>query len=440
MRRNSGAGGKRNKRRRRKTAAPKEGDAPKAGRPRKLARPRPKAKIARRSRGQGALDDLQIDLRTSEERWRSLLENPIFGVTFLSKDQRYEGTNQTFQAMVGYTGEELRRITPLDISVPGERELNALYFKELQQGERNHYEMIKRLRRKDQKLIWTHLYVFAVTDRKSGEKLPFGIVFDITDKKRAEDALEETRAELVRVARLNQMGAMTGSIAHEISQPLSSMVTAAGAALSWLARASPDIEETRSLLHGIVRDGRRASDVIEGIRAMFKADPGKRALVDLNGLIREVLALARSELRNSLIEVRTELDETLPALTADRVQLQQVMFNLITNAIDAMSAVVGRDRILRIRSEHRESEGVLIALEDSGTGIAAENIDRMFKSFFTTKPNGMGMGLAICRSIVESHGGRLTASPAHPHGAVFKIMLPVGGAGGGPGAPGDGGG
>lgn len=118
--------------------------------------------------GQGALDDLEVDFRTSEERWQSLLENPIFGVTFLSKDHRYEGTNQTFQAMVGYTGEELRRITPLDISVPGERELNAVYFKELQLGERNHYEMIKQLRRKDQNLIWTHLYVFAVTDRKSG--------------------------------------------------------------------------------------------------------------------------------------------------------------------------------------------------------------------------------------------------------------------------------
>jgi PAS domain S-box-containing protein len=429
MRENSSSGGERNKRRRRKTAAPKGDAARKTIRPGSSAHAKPE-KIAQRTRGQGALDLLQIDLRTSEERWRSLLENPIFGVTFLSKDHRYDGTNQTFQTMVGYTGEELRRITPLDISVAGERELNAVYFNELQSGERNHYEMIKQLRRKDQKLIWIHLYVFAVTDRKSGAKLPFGIVFDITDKKHAEDALEETRAELVRVARLNQMAAMTGSIAHEISQPLSSMVTAASAALSWLARASPDIEEARTLLQGIVRDGHRASDVIRGIRAMFKADPKKRSLVNLNGLIREVLALARGELRNSLTEVRTELDENLPTLTADRVQLQQVMFNLVTNAIDAMSAVVGRDRVLRIKSEHRESEGVLITMEDSGIGIAPENIDRMFKSFFTTKTNGMGMGLAICQSIVESHGGRLTASPAYPYGAAFKIVLPVGGAGG----------
>jgi PAS domain S-box-containing protein len=427
MKRGSSSGGGPVKRRRRKTATSKADGAIKAVRRRNSIPAKSKAKIVRRARGQGARNRAQMDLRTSEERWRSLLENPIFGVTFLSKEHLYERTNQTFQAMVGYTGEELQRITPLDISVPGERELNAVYFKELQRGERNHYEMIKQLRRKDQKLIWTHLYVFAITDRKSGTRLPFGIVFDITDKKHAQDALEETRAELVRVARLNQMGAMTGSIAHEISQPLSSMVTTAHAALRWLSRPNPDLEQTKTLLQSIVRYGDRATEVIKGIRAMFKADPQTRSLVDLNGIIREVLELTRNELRNSSIEVRSELDENLPALTADRVQLQQVMFNLITNAIDAMGSVTGRDRILRIKSEHRE--GVVVAIEDSGTGIAPDHIDRMFKSFFTTKANGMGMGLAICQSIVESHGGRLTASQAHPHGAVLRIVLPVNGAG-----------
>jgi PAS domain S-box-containing protein len=385
------------------------------------------AKSARPTGGQGALDELQIDLRTSEERWRSLLDNPIFGITFLAKDMRYDGTNRTFQSMVGYTAEELRRITPLDISVPGERELNAVYFKELQSGERNHYEMIKQLRRKDQKLIWTHLYVFAVRDSRSGDKLPFGIVFDITDRKQAQDSLEEARAELVRVARVNQMGAMTGSIAHEISQPLSSMVTAANAALSWLTRANPDIEEAKALLQGIVHDGQRASDIIKGIRTLFKADVETRSAVNMNELVREVLALARNELRNSLIELRIELDEMLPTLTADPVQLQQVIFNLINNAIDAMDRVTGRDRILHIKSE-RSERWMAVSVADSGVGIAPENVDKIFKSFFTTKTNGMGMGLAICQSIVESHGGKLTASPAYPHGAVFNITLPTDGA------------
>ena len=425
MKRDSGVDGGSGRGRRGKTPAPTA--APKALRPRTSAPSKSEATIAGRTGGQGALDHLQMDLRTSEERWHSLLENPIFGVTFLSQDMCYVGSNQTFQTMVGYTTEELRRMTPLDISIPGESELNALYFKELQSGERTHYEMVKQLRRKDQTLIWTHLYVFSVTDRKSGTKLPFGIVFDITDKKRAQDALEEARTELVRVGRLNEMGAMTGSIAHEISQPLSSIVTAASAALSWLARPDPEIEETRTLLRGIVHDGQRASEIIKGIRAMFRADLEQRLVVNVNELIREVLRLSRSELRNSLIEIRTELDESLPTLTADPVQLQQVVFNLITNAIDAMDSVVGRDRILWIKSEHSESQSLLISVEDSGVGIAPENIGRVFDNFFTTKTNGMGMGLAICQSIVELHNGKLTVSPAYPHGTAFKINLPIGG-------------
>jgi PAS domain S-box-containing protein len=430
MTRSSFAGGERSKRRRRKTKPRKDHDGSKSVRVRRSSAPsRPEFEIARRTRGLGALDHLNIDLRTNEERWWSLLDNPIFGITFLGEDHRYLGTNKTFQKMVGYTAEELQRITPLDISVPGEREVNALYFKELKRGERNHYEMIKQLRRKDQKLIWTHLYVFAITDIATGARLPFGIVFDITDKKQAQDTLEETRAELVRVARLNQVGAMAGSIAHEISQPISSMVTAADAALRWLARSNPDIEETKTLLQRIVRDGHRASEVIKSIRAMFKANPDQRSLVNLNGLIREVLVLARSELRNCCVDVRTELDEKLPTLRADRVQLQQVIFNLITNAIDAMEPVVGRHRLLRIKSERHAADGVLITIEDSGTGIAPENIGRIFESFFTTKSSGMGMGLAICQSIVESHGGTLTASGSEPHGAVFKIVLPVTGEG-----------
>ena len=306
---------------------------------------------------------------------------------------RYEGTNRTFQNMVGYSAEELRRITPLDISVPGERELNALYFKELKSGERNHYEMIKQLRRKDQKLIWTHLYVFAVTDAASGEKLPFGIVFDITDKKQAQDFLEQARADLVRVARANQLGAMTGSIAHEISQPLSSMVTAANAALSWLARPNPDIEEAKALLQGIVHDGRRASDIIKGIRTLFKADTGNRSTVNVNDLVRDVLALARSEVRNSLIEVRTELDETLPTLAADPVQLQQIIFNLITNAIDAMDQVKGRDRILTSSPSAAERIRSLSRSPIPGLASCPRIWTRSSRASSPPRPTGWAWGL-----------------------------------------------
>ena len=427
MRRRAKAGGEPVKTRSRKTVTLKRRNAPKAMQRRVSTPAGQKPRLARLIREKEIRKLTQMELQTSEERWRSLLENPIFGVTFLDERLRFIRANQTFQTMVGYSDEELRQFTPLDISVAGERETNEALFREMQQGRRQHYEMTKQLRRKDGKLIWVNLYVFAITDRKSGAKLTFGITFDITEKKQAQDALQEMRTELVRVARMNQMIAMTGSIAHEVNQPIAAMVANANAGLRWLQRTPPDIGELRGILETIVRDGHRADDVIKGIRAVFKADPEKHVSLDLNELIREVLVLAEGELQNRPIDVRAELAETLPAVTADRVQLQQVMFNLVTNAIDAMDSVNDRDRILRVKSEtDGGSEGVFVTVEDSGSGIAPENFDRIFDTFFTTKPQGLGMGLAICRSIIESHGGRLSAKPARPYGAVFQIALPVG--------------
>jgi PAS domain S-box-containing protein len=369
---------------------------------------------------------VQMELRTSEERWRSLLNNPIFGVTFLDENQRFITTSRTFQSMVGYSDEELRHLTPLDISVPGEREINEDFFSQMRRGERQHYEMIKRLRCKNGKLIWIHLYVFAITDRKSGTQLPFGIAFDITEKKQAQDALLETRTELARVARMNQMVAMTGSIAHEIKQPIAAIVANANAGLRWLERTNPDVDEARAVLQAIVRDGHRVDGVINGIRTVFKGNAAARVSVDLNKLIREVLAFAHGEHQTWPIEVHTDLDENLPPVPGDRVQLQQVIFNLITNAIDAMDTVISRTRSLRVTSELKGSDRVVVKIADTGTGIAPENIDRIFDTFFTTKSHGMGMGLAICRSIIEAHGGTLSASPGDPHGAVFQLILPVG--------------
>jgi PAS domain S-box-containing protein len=341
-----------------------------------------------------------MELRASEERWRSLLDNPIFGVTFLDENQRFITTSRTFQNMVGYSDEELQQLTPLDISVPGEREINENFFSQMQQGKRQHYEMIKQLRCKNGTVIWIHLYVFAITDRKSGTQLPFGIAFDITEKKQAQDALLKTRTELARVARMNQV--------------------------LWLERTNPDVDETRAVLQAIVRDGHRVDDVVNGIRAMFKGNAATRISVDLNKLVREVLVFAQGEHSTWPIEVHTNLDENIPLVPGDRVQLQQVIFNLITNAIDAMDTVIDRARSLRVTSELNGSDGVVLKIADTGTGITSENIDRIFDTFFTTKSHGMGMGLAICRSIVESHDGALSASPGDPHGAVFQLTLPAG--------------
>ena len=286
--------------------------------------------------------------------------------------------------------------------------------------------MIKQLRCKNGKLIWIHLYVFAITDRKSGTQLPFGIAFDITAKKQAQDALLETRTELARVARMNQLVAMTGSIAHEVKQPIAAIMANAKAGLRWLERTNPNVDETRAVLQAIVRDGHRVDGVVNGIRTMFKGNAATTLSADLNKLIREVLVFAQGEHPTWPIEVHTSLDENLPLVAADRVQLQQVIFNLITNAIDAMDTVNDRARSLRVTSELKSGDGVVVKIADTGTGIAPENIDRIFDTFFTTKSHGMGMGLAICRSIIESHGGTLSASPGDPHGAVFQLVLPVG--------------
>ena len=422
MRRPDKAGGKAVKAQRRRRLTRRS--ASKAARRRNSSASGQKAKVVRLIRERKIRKRIQMELRTSEDRWQSLLENPIFGVNLLDEHQRFITANQTYQTMLGYSIDELRQLTPLDLSVPGEREINEALIKEMQEGKRQHFEMIKRLRRKDGKLIWISLYVFAITDWKSGANLTFGIAFDITEKKQAQDALQEMRAELARNARVNQMVAMTGSIAHEINQPLSAIVANASAGLRWLERTTPDVDETRTVLQEIVDEGHRAGEIIKGIRAMFRADDKSRVSVDLNELVREVLVLTQDERRNGQIEVHSELDENLPSVTADRVQLQHVLFNLMTNAIDAMESVTDRNRILRVKSKPNGSAGVLITVEDSGIGIAPENINRIFSAFFTTKSHGMGLGLAICRSIVESHGGRLSASPNYPHGAAFQIVLP----------------
>jgi signal transduction histidine kinase len=224
---------------------------------------------------------------------------------------------------------------------------------------------------------------------------------------------------------MNQLVAMTGSIAHEIKQPIAAIVASAKAGLRWLERTNPDVDETRAVLQAIVRDGHRVDGVVNGIRTMFKGKAATRVSVDLNKLILEVLVFAQGEHPTWPIEVQTNLDDNLPLVSADRVQLQQVIFNLITNAIDAMDTVIDRARSLRVTSELKGSDGVVVKIADTGTGIAPENVDRIFDTFFTTKSQGMGMGLAICRSIVEAHGGTLSASPGDPHGAVFQLILPV---------------
>ena len=234
------------------------------------------------------------------------------------------------------------------------------------------------------------------------------------------------RAELNRANRQSVVEETAASIAHDIRQPLAAMIANASAGLRWLEKTPMDLNEARTNLAEIVSIGHRANETIEGIQAMLKRDRLERVALDMNNLIRGLLTTLRDELQSHQVIVQTELANDLSLVLANRVQIQQVVFNLIANAIDAMSSVAGRSRILRLKSEIQTPHGVLMAVENSGSGIDPQNVERIFETFFTTKSGGMGIGLAICRSIIEAHHGRLWASAGTPHGSVFQFTLPNG--------------
>jgi C4-dicarboxylate-specific signal transduction histidine kinase len=241
-------------------------------------------------------------------------------------------------------------------------------------------------------------------------------------------AREREMADQARSAQqklLTTMGQMAASIAHELNQPLTAIVTNGNAGLRWLTNTAPDLGEVDSALKRIVSDGHRASQVIGTIRSMFKKDGQKKAPVEVNQLVEEVLGLLQDELQNQDVALESELEAQPIQVLGDRVQLQQVILNLMTNAIDAMSSTIERPRVLRVRSKTDELDGVVITVEDSGVGIDPKSADRIFDTFYTTKPQGMGIGLAICQSIIEAHGGRISASSGNPHGSIFQVVLPT---------------
>jgi C4-dicarboxylate-specific signal transduction histidine kinase len=217
---------------------------------------------------------------------------------------------------------------------------------------------------------------------------------------------------------------MAASIVHELNQPLASIVANGNAGLRWLNRPEPNVEEARSALERVSSEGHRAAQIIGGIRAMFRKDSGNRSLVSVSELVCEVVSTSLGELKSRRVSLALELLDNLSPVRADRIQLQQVLLNLLTNAVDSMASITDRPHVLRVRSERLE-DWALISVQDSGAGIDPEHAERVFEAFFTTKPNGAGLGLSICRSIVEAHEGRLSASAVHPHGSVFQVMLPV---------------
>ena len=247
---------------------------------------------------------------------------------------------------------------------------------------------------------------------------------DVTERKRAEEALQRVQAELAHATRVMTLGELTASIAHEVNQPLAAIVTNGNACLRWLGGAQPNFLEARQAVERIIKDSYRASEVIARVRALVKKSPPRNDLVDLNAVIVEVLALAQSQVRRSHVVVRRELADDLPPVLGDRVQLQQVVLNLVINGLEAIAKSREGERELTISSSQVGENNVMVAVRDTGTGIDPGNLDRLFDAFFTTKPDGMGMGLAISRTIIETHGGRLAATPNSPKGSVFQFTLP----------------
>jgi PAS domain S-box-containing protein len=281
-----------------------------------------------------------------------------------------------------------------------------------------------RLLMPDDSTKYVHATAHAVTDASDGVEF-VGAVTDVTEHKRAAEILHEAQAELAHVARATALGELAASIAHEVNQPLAAVIANAAAALRWLDRETPNLKEAHTALESIVNDGNRAGEVIQRVRALVTRTAYQKVPLDINEVVNEVITLLHRELFGQRTSLRMELAPGLGLVVGDRIQLQQVILNLVVNGIEAMQPVTDRRRELVIRTHQDEGRQILVTVGDCGVGLTAENADRLFDPFFTTKSGGMGMGLSICRSIVESHGGQLSASRNTGPGATFQFSLPM---------------
>jgi PAS domain S-box-containing protein len=301
----------------------------------------------------------------------------------------------------------------------------TLYEKMIEQARdgADDFEWQYRLQMPDQSIKYLHAVAHATRD-ETGELEYIAAVRDVTARRLADEALDKARSELAHVARVMSLGALTASIAHEVNQPLSGIITNASTCVRMLDGDPPNVDGARETAKRTIRDGRRAADVITRLRALFSHKDSTTELVDLNEATREVIALSLTELERNRVSVRTQFTDQLPLITGDRVQLQQVILNLLRNGSDAMSSVDDRPRELLFTTEVEEGGSVRFSVQDAGTGFGAETADRLFQSFYTTKEDGMGIGLSVSRSIVENHGGRIWATPNDGPGVTFFFKIP----------------
>jgi PAS domain S-box-containing protein len=316
-------------------------------------------------------------------------------------------------------GQSIFRIIPPELYEEEKQILNRL-----RQGERIHHYETARIA-KDGRRIEISLTVSPLLNKYGKVIGASKVARDITTSREAEAELQRVRTELARVARVTTLGELTAAIAHEVNQPLTGVISSGNACLRWLAANPPNLEAARRSVERMIDDGNRAADVIRRIRDMVRKSPPRKDAFNINDTIMEVLALIRTELSRNDISPRAELANDLPVVWGDRIQLQQVILNLVMNAIEAMSEVSPTQRKLLIASVKDGSNGVLVRIQDSGVGLDGESLDHLFEAFFTTKARGMGMGLAVSQTILQAHGGRLWATPNASHGATFQFALPA---------------
>ncbi len=334
--------------------------------------------------------------------------------TVVWSDETYRQWGFTHETFSGRTEDALPRVHPDD-----RPKLDAAIQAVLSGGQE--YACQYRVVRPDGTICWLDAHGVMVVHGEFRHMMGIGI--DITESKRSQQALQQAQMELARLSRIATMGELTASIAHEVNQPLAAIVTNGSASLRWLALQPPNLEEAREAVSQAIRDANRASDVIARIRALFAKTSPQMAPLDINELIREVLTLNSTDLVRAGVTVPTELQPDLPVVLGDRVQLQQVLLNLIVNGVEAMSGTAPGTRELRIRTL-RDGDAVLVSVQDSGKGVDAGQSERIFEPFFTTKSQGIGMGLSLSRSIIEAHGGHLWVAPGKPRGTIFQFTLP----------------
>jgi PAS domain S-box-containing protein len=369
----------------------------------------------------------EVALRASERELRLIAES-IPGMIVVNSP---DGDNEyATQRLLDFVGKELAELKDLKwVSMVHPEDADSMVNKWLYSVKTGRpMDVIYRMRRADGVYRWLQSRVEPLFNEEGKILRWYGLIIDVDDQKNAAEALRKSQAELAHVSRLTTMGELTASIAHEVNQPLTAVVNNANASISLLPKDTPDLEEVREALTEIIEDANRASDVIARVRQLAKRAPIEKSLLDLRDVVQDVLGLARYESAARNITIRIDLSKDLPSVSGDRVQLQQVLLNLIINGMDAMNQVEESKRVLTIcgrRETHDGTFAARLSVSDSGVGFKPEEMERLFEAFYTTKTQGMGMGLAISRSIIEAHGGRLWAEPNQGPGATFLFSLPV---------------